>query len=222
MNPLFQLGLTLPACTFVPLASAQKNAPANPPDSPGSPGEPADPARPGIDRDHKIDCKPASEEDFVRTAAKKGISEVKVAQLGVEKAEDAKVRELARMLVKDHTAANASLKTIADDMAFKPDEKADAKADEKFGQEYKELSALNGNAFDKAFLKHMSMCHEEGVAWYEAGRKVAKSEQVTVYIEKTLPVLKAHAAKIRELHTGTRPDAGSAQPGDSKADAKRE
>ena len=231
MKKLLRFGLTFAACSLTPLASAQqKNIPDSPPGTPGAAPQPADPARPDTgenadrdrDRKHEVAAKPTSEADFVKKAAKSGMAEVKVAQLGVEQAEDAKVKELAQMLLKDHTAANAALKPICDDMGIKPGDHADEKSDEKGEKKYKELKALTGKEFDTAFLEHMNMCHEKGIAWYEDGRKMAKAEPLVAYIDKTLPVLKAHHAKIRELHTGTRPDAGTTQSDDSKADAKRD
>ncbi len=177
------------------------------------PGTPSDDAR-AADKEHGdregnpghgAAMKPANESDFVMTVAKKGMAELKAAQLGVEKAEDEKVKELAQMIVTDHTSANANLKTVAEGLSIKlpgaPDEKGEQKC--------KELSGLSGKAFDQAFLAHMDMCHEKSIAYFEAGRKVAKSEEVTAFIDKTLPVLKAHAKKIDELHTGARADAGT-------------
>ena len=151
---------------------------------------------------------PANETEFVTTTAKKGMAEVKAAQLGVEKAEDPKVKELAQMLVTDHTAANAQLKTVAGELSI---ELSDDR-DEKTQQKYKELSALSGKEFDQAFLAHMHKCHNKSIAFMEAGRKVSKSDGVIAFIEKTLPVIKGHTKMIGELHVATPDEGATAKP----------
>lgn len=144
---------------------------------------------------------PADEADFVKTAAKSGMGEVKMATLGTEKASDKKVKELAQMLVKDHSAANKNLKSIAEELKLTLD------ADDPAAQEkYDSLKAMSGKEFDTAFLDHMAMGHQKSIALYEAAKKVAKSKSVSSYIDKTLPVIKGHAAKIAKLQGGATKD----------------
>jgi putative membrane protein len=173
-----------------PSVKAQDQPPTRPTDSTAKPG-PSDskPANP-----HEAPA-PVRQDDFLLTAAKGGESEVKIASLALRRGGDDKVKELARMLVKDHTAANKELQTIAETLNVKVTGLADPAGEAK-------LAALNGKAareFDKAFLDEMAMCHEKDIALFEAGKKVAKSDKVTAFIDKTLPVLKAHAEKIQSL-----------------------
>ena len=217
MKKLLQLGFTLAACSLTQLASAQNGTPDKTPGTPAPDTSPRPPESPNSDsardrrKEHEAAPKPTSEEDFVKMATTKGIAELKVAQLGVDQANDAKIKELAQMLVKDHTAAGSDLKAIADSLGIKPGEQPDEKAE----KEYKKLQATSGKEFDTAFLEHMSMCHNKGISWYEGGKKVAKSEPLIAYIDKVLPVLKTHASKIRELHDGTRTTTGAARPAKS-------
>lgn len=154
-------------------------------------------------RGHEAVPAPTSEADFVQKAATGGNKEVKLAQLGVKKASRDKVKELARTLVKDHTAANEQLKSAAKKANHSIDETPDPKAEEK----YAELSKMEGESFDTAFLEEMAMCHQKGIGLFEAGRKVATSEGVVTFIDSTLPVLREHATQIKTLQPGTRPDA---------------
>lgn len=193
---------------------------------PGTPGEKpaipdaADPARPESKGDATRNRKPgagtatnpATETEFVKTAAKKGMAEVKMAQLATEKASDTKVKDLAELLVKDHTAANTELKSVAEGLGVKIADLPDAKGKQK----HDGLNGRTGKEFDTAFLEHMSMGHQKSIALYEAGRKVAKSENVIAFIDKTLPVIKSHAEKIDQLHTGTNTPTGTPKPGRDK------
>jgi putative membrane protein len=148
---------------------------------------------------------PANENEFIQQAANAGRNEVKVAQLAVTKARDNDVKQLAEMLVKDHTAANESLKAAAKSAGVTIQEKADPKADDKYAR----LEQMGAAGFDNAFLDEMQHCHNRSIALHEAGSKVAKNEAVTAHINKTLPVIRTHLQKIQALQPGKRADTPS-------------
>lgn len=189
------------ACAFVTTTAAQDKGvspPVRAKDQPqtGTPVRNGDtPERPVRDEAPASDSAPADETDFIQKAATKGMSEVKFAELGVTKANDEKVKECAQMLVKDHTASNQELKAIAGELKIRLAEAADPEAE----KIYEELSQKAGKEFDKAFLERMATCHERAIALFEAAKKLAKAEQVTAFIEKTLPVLKNHAEHIAKV-----------------------
>jgi putative membrane protein len=146
---------------------------------------------PGLQADEK----PISESDFVTKAAARGATELKFAELGASKAQGPKVKELAQMMVREHTSANQEIKTIAGKLDIKLDDTPDAKAQEK----YKELNAKTGREFDAAFLAISLMCHQNNIEFYEAGKALAKNADVTAHINKTLPLLKSHSEKVENL-----------------------
>lgn len=148
---------------------------------------------------------PTSESAFVQHAAHSGGNEVRLAQLAVTKARDNSVKEFAEMLVKDHTAANEGLKAAAKAADIIISEKADPKADETYAR----LEKMGATGFDRAFLDEMQHCHNQSIALYEAGRKVAKHKAIIAHIDKTLPVLRTHLEKIQGLQPGKRADAPS-------------
>jgi putative membrane protein len=154
---------------------------------------------------------PTTDSEFVQQAAHSGGNEVKLAQLAVTKARDKGVKELAEMLVKDHTAANESLKAAAKTADIIISEKADPKADEKYAR----LEQMAATGFDNAFLDEMQHCHNRSIALHEAGRKVAKNQAVIAHIDKTLPVIRTHLEKITALQPGKRADTPS-RDGDKK------
>lgn len=106
----------------VAVNAARDTPPAPATEQPPAPQPPADTARPPqLTRDEKIRASqkeepvkaPATEVDFVQKAAQSGNSALKLAKLAEEKAESDSVKELARMIVKDHTAANEHLMKAA-------------------------------------------------------------------------------------------------------------
>ena len=220
------LCITIASGMVLPALAQTKSIPGEPPPStiPGKPaadenkGDRADKAETDKDKEHGAAPAPANETEFVQKAAAKGMAEVKLAQLAVKKAEGEKVKEIAQTLVKDHAAANEALKEAARTARITINEAADPKMEEK----YEQFNKLEGTSFDTAFIDHMDRSHQKGIAFYEAGLKVAKTEAVKGFIEKTLPVLRRHHEQIKTLQPAVR-DPGTPNPeGNPEAKAQLE
>ena len=151
----------------------------------------------------EADQKPTSESDFVTKAAKRTAAELKFAQLGVAKATNPKVKELAQMLEKEYTSANQELKTIAAKLNIKLDDTPNAEAQEKA----KELAAKSGREFDAAYLICARICQQHNIEFYEAGKELAKDSEVTAHINKALPALKSRSEKVDDLKEARDKDA---------------
>lgn len=132
---------------------------------------------------------------FVKTAASDGMGELKVAELGVKKAENADVKAFAEMLVKDHTANNMELKALAE----KKGVDVSSIVEEKIVNKVKDLEKQSGPGFDEAFLKFMEKDHKDCIDKFEDGQKNVRDGDVKAYIDKTLPVLRAHHDKVKAL-----------------------
>jgi putative membrane protein len=210
---LITLGLS---CACIPAMAQENKSPAR---EPATGTERGDADRDSAKHeDHANAPAPADEKEFVAKAAKGGMAEVKIAQIAAEKASDEKVKELAQQLVKDHTAANQELKTTAEGLKIPLPEETASKEDSKCEQ----LKQKSGPEFDKAFLQEMDHCHAKDIALFEAGKKVAKSSEITAFIDKTLPVIKSHAEKIDALQpsSSSRSDSG-VSPGKTSPEAPR-
>ncbi|MBN8417748.1 MAG: DUF4142 domain-containing protein [Verrucomicrobia bacterium] len=145
--------------------------------------------------DDKKSSLKASDEKFVKTAGMDGTAEVKLATLGTQKAERADVKELATMLVADHTKANEELSALA----ASKNVQLSAVIDPDAASEFKDLEKESGKGFDKAFLSHMQDSHKSAVSNFEDAAKNAEDADVKAWASKTLPTLKAHLDKIKEL-----------------------
>jgi putative membrane protein len=155
------------ACAFCP-AIAQETAT---PDRRSDP-QPNIQAPPRTESDKHDDKQtkheaPTDQNEFVTRAAKGGMAEVKLAQIAVEKASDSKIKEFAQQLVKDHTAANNELKTVAESLKIPLPGESTTKEDPKCEQ----LKQKTGAEFDKAFLQEMDHCHAKDIALYGPGKK---------------------------------------------------
>ena len=152
--------------------------------------------------------KPTSESDFVIKAAKRTAAELKFAQLGVAKATNPKVKELAQMLERDYTAANQEIKTIAGKLNIKLDDAPNAEAQEKA----KELAAKSGREFDAAYLIIARVCQQHNIEFYEAGKELAKDSEVTAHSNKALPALKTRSEKVDDLKDARDKDKDATDP----------
>lgn len=137
----------------------------------------------------------AGDEKFVKQAAAAGKAEVKLATLGTQKAGRADVKELATMLVADHTKANGELAALAESKKVELSAVIDPKAAETF----KSLEKESGKGFDKAFLTHLEKAHKTCIADFEDASKNAEDADVRAWAGNTLPTLRAHLDKVKEL-----------------------
>jgi putative membrane protein len=137
----------------------------------------------------------AADVKFVKTEAAAGSAELKIAELGVQKAERADVKAFAEMLVTDHTHANKELNALATEKGVE----VSAVIDPKHAGEFQKLEKAAKADFDKEFLAEMISGHKKCVSNFEEAAKDAKNADVKAWAEKTLPTLKAHLAKAKEL-----------------------
>lgn len=132
-----------------------------------------------------------SDKDFIQTAGTGGKAEVKLAEAAVKQGHSSEVKTFAEKLVKDHTAANTELTTLAKtkNIEIPP-------CPEKEKEKHEALLKKKGADFDAAFLAEMEKCHQKDIALFEKASKEASDADVKAFAAKTLPVLKSHAEMI--------------------------
>jgi putative membrane protein len=140
----------------------------------------------------------ASEKSFVADALAGDMAEVQMGQLAAQKASSPDVKSYGEMLATDHSKAMDEMKTVAGTLGVQPP--AGPKADAR--KEMDRLSKLDGQAFDREFLKHMVSDHEKDVAKFK--KEAAGSSQVAQTAKAQLPVLEKHLQKAQELSKSAR------------------
>jgi len=133
--------------------------------------------------------------EFAVEAANGGMAEVALSKIAEEKATDPKVKEFATQMITDHSKANDELKTLAASKnitlpSAPNEEKQKAAAD---------LGGKSGSDFDKAYISQMKKDHEQTVKLFEDAQKEVKDADLKAFIDKTLPVIKAHAEHVKSL-----------------------
>ncbi len=137
----------------------------------------------------------AADVKFVKSESAAGTALVKIAELGVQKAERADVKAFAEMLVTDHTQANKDLAGLATTKGVE----VSAVISPKHAEEFQKLEKATKADFDKEFLSDIVSGHKKCVSKFEEAAKDSKDSDVKGWAEKMLPTLKAHLAKAEEL-----------------------
>lgn len=134
-------------------------------------------------------------DDFVEDASAKGVAEVEAAKLAQEKGTAADVKAFAAMMLKDHGAANEKLKAIA--ATKKLDVSSDADLMDKAKAMILELRGAK--SFDQAYANNQVNAHEATVKLFDDYVKDGKDAELKTFAQDTLPTLRSHLEKARQL-----------------------
>jgi putative membrane protein len=140
---------------------------------------------------------PVSESEFMQMAADSLRGDIKLAGVGASRAKEPRVKEFAEMLVKEHTATASELKSLAESAHVSLSDKPDPDTEKKFTT----LTQIEHTHFDKAFLDEMAGGHTKDLLLFESGKKLAKTNAVIAFIDRTIPGLKDHVGAIGKLQT---------------------
>ena len=144
----------------------------------------------------KGDDRPLTDQMFVTKAASSGMAEVAMGKLGQEMGKSDEVKKFSARIVEDHTKANMELMRLVADLKIEAPDKP-------LPEHEKHLKDLSGSAatnFDKEFMHHMVMSHEEAVKLFTKASKELKNEQLRAFATKTLPVIQEHLKMAKDIH----------------------
>ena len=133
--------------------------------------------------------------DFFKHAARAGIAEVEAGKLAQEKGSSQAVKDFGSMMVKDHSAANDKLKSIA------TSENVDlpSSSGPKNMASRAKLEVLSGESFDKSYIKNQVAAHRQAVALFRKEASSGQDPEAKAFAAATLPTLKEHQKKIDEI-----------------------
>jgi putative membrane protein len=135
-----------------------------------------------------------AEDDFVAMAARSSMAEVGMGRLAQQKAADPEVKKFGQMMIDDHTAASAELKTIAENKNRRlPSDLGKHKGD------FDNMRNLSGAEFDRAYVKAMIDAHKADVEAFEEQSKSAADADIKAFAAKQLPILKKHHEQAEAL-----------------------
>ncbi|HEX8251976.1 MAG TPA: DUF4142 domain-containing protein [Thermoanaerobaculia bacterium] len=143
----------------------------------------------------------ASPEDkeFVANAGMSGLSEVQLANLALQRSENAQVKAFAQRMLTDHTKSNAELSQLATAKGLVlPAELAGTHQ-----QGLEHLQGLSAAEFDRAYMQHMVSDHNTALQLFQNGAAQATDPEIKAFATRTLPILQEHARMAQQVGGGT-------------------
>jgi putative membrane protein len=134
---------------------------------------------------------------FASQAAMIGKTEIELGQIALKNTKDENVRNFAEGMIKDHTAADRKLKTIA--------AKENLQLPQSLDQEHEslkmKLQGMTGEDFDREYVKAMAKGHDKAVALFEsASQQPQMPAELKQFAASTLPTLEQHKEMAHSLH----------------------
>lgn len=135
------------------------------------------------------------DQHFVKEAAEGNLAEIQVAQIAQQKSQDPQVKRFAQRLIQDHQKAEQQLQEVARQKGIQLPSQPDA-----VGQAVaQELQKKTGPDFDRHFLFCQLGDHTKDVAIFRGMERMIQDQQIKMYVQSTLPVLRQHLRMAREL-----------------------
>lgn len=128
-------------------------------------------------------------------AAEGGMAEVKFAQLALSNGHNAQVKSFAQKMVKDHSAANDELKTIANKNGIHLPGGLNAAHQ----TAYNKLSHLKGASFDSAYVTSQINDHEDANRVFTEGASSSTNRDLKNFFAKHQAHIKMHLDLARQL-----------------------
>jgi putative membrane protein len=126
---------------------------------------------------------------FVRKAVGGGMKEIDISQAVMDRLTNTHAKELAKMMITDHTAANEALSTLAANKGVKLPEDDISVSDD--------WSKKTGD-IDSMYAKEMVSDHLGAVKLFENASK-SSDPDIAAFAQKTLPTLQHHLMMAQDL-----------------------
>jgi putative membrane protein len=136
--------------------------------------------------------------EFVEDQMAAGNAEVQLGKLAQEKGTHADVKDFGALMVRDHQAAAADLKPIAEKLNVTQAE-ARQDSDNDLHDTMEELQKLSGREFDKKYIEEMIDDHEKDVRELENKAENADNADVKAWAAKTLPTIRQHLERAKSI-----------------------
>lgn len=138
----------------------------------------------------------AAEHDamFLVEAAGINSQEIALGKLAKEKSKNSSVKELAQMMIDDHTKTFGDLKALAARKSITlPEPIADSAI-----ENYNDLSKNASKVFDKAYCDEMINGHKKAIEKFEYASNNATDADIKAWAASVLPALKMHLQHSEE------------------------
>ncbi|MGH7594572.1 MAG: DUF4142 domain-containing protein [Gemmatimonadales bacterium] len=130
-------------------------------------------------------------------------ADIETGGLGARKGSTAKVRDYGAMLVTAHTAARQQGRDLAKKLGVTPTPPKDDQSAVQHAAAMKQLRALSGKAFDRAFLQHEIDYHKAVIGAVQSTLLPAiQNAQLKALVVQVAPVFMQHQQAAEQLLAG--------------------
>ena len=136
-----------------------------------------------------------ADSNFIVAAAQGGMTEVKLGELAARKGTRDDVKAFGQLMVKDHTAINADLKTLATQKGVTLPAALDAKHQGMVDK----MEALSDSKFDSAYIADMIKDHKADAKEFKAESAETKDADVKRFVDKSIPIVNTHLQHITAM-----------------------
>ena len=133
--------------------------------------------------------------NFILAAAQGGMTEVELGGLAATNGMRDDVRNFGQMMVKDHTAINTDLKSLAAQKGVTLPDNLDAK----HRAMVEKLSSFTGSEFDDAYIAAMIKGHKSDAKAFKAEAAATTYADVKSFLDKSIPVVEVHLQRIMAM-----------------------
>jgi putative membrane protein len=147
-----------------------------------------------------------SDAAFVRDAAMGDMYEIEAAKMALDRSKAKPVRDLAQMILTDHTASTEKLKALIASGQVK--ETLPAALDERRQGMLDNLRGSGGTDFDGRYLKQQTAGHHEAVVLIDGYKTAGQNAALKAFAEEVSPKIHMHLDMANKLdvdavqHTG--------------------
>lgn len=135
------------------------------------------------------------DQKFAMKAASGGMAEVEMANMALHSSTNERVKAFASMMIRDHGKAGEELKALAPSKGL-------TLPTQPMPEHMKHIDMLKGktgSAFDKVYMSHMLMDHQEDVSEFQKATTKVKDADLKAFASRTLPVIKTHLDSAKAI-----------------------
>ena len=130
--------------------------------------------------------------EFVARAAYGGWGEIAAAQVALRNSGDPRIRNIANMMIADHTAATRQLASVAAARGVT----APTVPDSACQGTVELMRQMTGPAFDGAYLTQQVAAHHLAITLFETEAATSPDPALRAFAQNTLPVLQRHLQMV--------------------------
>lgn len=215
-------GVAVAQQTTPPQPRGQDNTAIRPGEGAARPGDAADrkdaqscPWQTQLEKIAESPGNNAGDKAFVLGAAMGSRYEVELSRLAERKSQSQQVKQIAQKIIQDHEQASQRLMPVAQKLGVEVPTELPKNKQTKL----RIKGALEGQAFDQAYIAAMDAHHAHDVAMFTHQAQLAQSPEVKQFAAQTLPALQQHHQQVRQTAGTVGLGGGEAQPAGSRIPA---